>query len=86
LRRLTRSCGVCGKAVAVPVGVDVMMATNLAQARSHEAAAYCEACNASYCFDHIVWKPAPIGETMTNVALCPRCGEIMAGLPASSSA
>jgi NAD-dependent SIR2 family protein deacetylase len=84
MERVNRNCAVCGKTASVPVNVHVMMATNLAQARSHGAAAYCQRCDASYCFDHIVWTPTRISETnetMTNVPVCPKCGELMGGLP-----
>jgi len=87
MERVNRNCAVCGKTVAVPVNVHVMMASNLAQAREHGATAYCEKCDASYCFEHIVWTPARISETsesLTNAAICPKCSGIMGGFPSSA--
>ena len=83
MERLERFCAVCGEKIAVPVGVALMTATNLAQARAHGACGYCAACDSSYCFDHVVWRPARISSTQTTtVAVCPKCGETMGGLPA----
>jgi hypothetical protein len=84
MNRVNKSCAICNKTIAVPVSVDVMMDGNLAQARANGAATYCKKCNACYCFDHIVWTPIKISEsssTMTNVPLCPKCGEMMGGIP-----
>jgi len=84
MERVNKTCSVCGKTVSVPVNVQFMIASNLTQARNHGACAYCEKCNACYCFDHILWIPSRISkdsETMTNVAVCPKCEELMGGLP-----
>jgi hypothetical protein len=81
---VNKPCSVCSKTVAIPMDVPVMMATNLAQARAQNAAAYCQQCDAAYCFDHILWKPMRISQesmTMTNVPVCPKCGELMGGVP-----
>ena len=82
MNQIEKKCSICACKIMVPVGADFILATVLAEARKIGAAAYCPKCDCDFCFDHIVWTPVSIGESVSNAPVCPRCEGLLVGRPA----